>query len=140
MDTDQFDALARTLARTRSRRQLTRTLAGLLMVEVLSAGSGDTALARRKRKANGAHCTSRRDCKSALCSSGTCKACTVNTECGSDGNGSCICIQPKDQGSYICVTDRYTGPFKHCSRCPDHTFCYISNPGEIYCYKKRCGA
>src|SRR5215210_3124525 len=116
-----FDALARMLARTPSRRQITRALVGPLIVAVLSAGTQNNAQARkkRKRKANGANCTSRGGCKSALCSSGTCKACTVNTECGSDSNGGCVCIQPKDQGSYICVTDRYTGPFNQCSRCPE---------------------
>ena len=94
---------------------------------------------RCPRCVNGRQCRDRGDCAGALCTGGACQACTVNTDCGNDGNGACVCIQPGDAGPFICVTDRYTGPFPSCASCPKQTFCYISNPGEIYCYQRLCG-
>ena len=93
-----------------------------------------------RRCAPGKVCTGRNDCATALCTSGTCRVCAANTECGSDGNGACICIQPGDTGPFVCVTDRFTGPHPSCGSCQGGELCYISNPGEIYCYRKLCGA
>jgi hypothetical protein len=59
-----------------------------------------------RRCAPGKICTGRNDCATALCPSGTCQACTVNTQCGSDANGP-----------FVCVTDRFTGPHASCASC-----------------------
>lgn len=92
------------------------------------------------RCANGRTCASRDDCAGALCTGGTCTACAENSQCGTDVNGECVCLQPGDNGPFVCTTNIYTGPFTSCASCAASTYCYISNPGEIYCYRELCGA
>lgn len=92
------------------------------------------------RCAIGRSCATRDDCASARCAGGTCAQCAENSQCGSDSHGACVCIQPNDTGPYVCVTDRSSGPFASCLSCRGDAYCYIANPGEVYCYRKLCGS
>ena len=88
-------------------------------------------------RANGQTCADRSDCAGALCSSGTCQACTANS-CSSDANGQCFCDQPATGGPRVCTKGTISSTVDSCARCvPGETCLSVNN--SFGCYK-RCGA
>jgi hypothetical protein len=131
MESERFDQLARTVGQPRSRRSLTRLLAGLGLAGVLAV-SGTTETLAALRKA-GEPCTRGRQCKTGKCigiqghktcscsrmytcvagaqclhggcfRSESCPAeCTPGTTCGA-GLSSCYCSQTVD-GVPVCYAN-----------------------------------
>jgi hypothetical protein len=88
-----------------------------------------------KRCPNGQGCASRNDCESALCSGGTCQACTENPENCGDANGApCFCSGEAG----VCNNGVTSGAFPNCESClPD----LICQPGETKTFcAERCVA
>lgn len=83
-------------------------------------------------------CASSDDCANALCSGGRCRECSVDSECGSDGNGGCLCRQ-QSGGAGVCVTAEGTSGFSGCNPCPADTICYVTGLTNHNC-AKLCGA
>jgi hypothetical protein len=93
------------------------------------------------RCVNGKVCATRADCVGGLCAGGTCQACAVDGDCGSDGDGFCYCAEPATGGPKVCTKANQTGSnVMSCASCPIDTFCFNEGtPGIYYCFKP-CGA
>jgi hypothetical protein len=92
------------------------------------------------RCANSQTCLSRDDCAGALCSDGTCQACSsIPNTCGMDAGGSCLCTARGTGGTPVCTTGFPTGTtVTSCESCPTGTVC-VSFGSNFNCHR-RCGA
>ncbi len=156
MDAERFDAVARLLRDSPSRRAvlslglggLVAALSGLAETSAKKKqgkGKGKSKKKKKKggngaRRANGQPCANRDNCAGAFCTLGTCQACVVDpNQCGADVNGGCFCDVVATGGPNVCGTRVPTGPFvTNCSSCPGGTHCVDVGSGQFGCYKL-CG-
>lgn len=86
--------------------------------------------------ANGSACRGQDDCASALCVSRVCQACAVNTDCGIDKHGQCLC-ETTNGGEKVCASGTEAQVATDCGEC-GAKYCLPNGPGFI-CVD-RCGA
>jgi hypothetical protein len=78
---------------------------------------------------NTKRCTSRSDCASAFCASGTCQACPENTICGMEGVQSCACTSTATN-QLVCINaSRFGGNCQPDFSCPTDYVCINSFGG-----------
>ena len=85
-------------------------------------------------------CTSQDDCRSALCVSGVCEACSADPDCGIDADGACLCQTHNSAAQQHVCTSRLPGiTSTNCDHCPDDMNCIRTGLGDYTCFKP-CGA
>jgi hypothetical protein len=93
------------------------------------------------RCANDLKCASQDDCASALCVSGVCKTCSLDSDsdCGIDSAGPCICRTNQSMQQPACMSSTPVPEVGGCDACADDEFCDRITLGGYNC-RPPCGA
>jgi hypothetical protein len=87
----------------------------------------------------GKRCSGAIDCRSALCVSGRCAACTSDAMCGSDLKGPCSCLTHAPTDEKRCAQKDSAHTVGACDECESFEICWRIGTSFIYC-SRLCGA